>query len=244
MPRSGAAGCRASSSKALRGPLIARRRLLFETLEDRVTPATISWTGNGLNSNWANPANWNLGRAPRGRRPHLRHACRPGQPDHDRQPERPSGLQLDHHRRLGLHHQQFPRSALGPGAPSTPARTRTLTISIDMPSCRRGIAAADLHGEHRHQLVLSGHLAGNPNPSQAGSRPSPRPAPVPSEPDQRQQRLHRLHTLFGGRRHRRLSPQRAWPGHGCSRNAHCRHRHGQPQLPAPAPTSAARSTPA
>ena len=41
-----------------------QRRLLFENLEDRVTPATISWRGNGANSNWTNPSNWNRGRAP------------------------------------------------------------------------------------------------------------------------------------------------------------------------------------
>jgi fibronectin-binding autotransporter adhesin len=41
-----------------------RRRLLIEALEDRVTPATISWTGGGLNDFWTNGANWNLNRAP------------------------------------------------------------------------------------------------------------------------------------------------------------------------------------
>ncbi len=44
---------------------IARaRRLMLEPLEERVTPATITWIGAGTNSNWSNPANWDLGRAP------------------------------------------------------------------------------------------------------------------------------------------------------------------------------------
>ena len=41
-----------------------QQRLLIEALEDRVTPATINWTGNGANNFWTNPSNWNLARAP------------------------------------------------------------------------------------------------------------------------------------------------------------------------------------
>ena len=40
------------------------RSLAFETLEDRVTPATIIWTGNGTNNLWSTPNNWDLNRAP------------------------------------------------------------------------------------------------------------------------------------------------------------------------------------
>src|SRR6185503_20529660 len=47
-----------------RRPLSVQRRLWIETLEDRVTPATINWTGTGVTNVWSNPANWNLGRAP------------------------------------------------------------------------------------------------------------------------------------------------------------------------------------
>ena len=50
----------ASRRRTARG----KPRLCVEALEDRVTPATISWTGAGTNTNWANPVNWNLGRAP------------------------------------------------------------------------------------------------------------------------------------------------------------------------------------
>ena len=34
------------------------------TLEDRMVPAQIIWTGNGTNDFWSNPKNWNLNRAP------------------------------------------------------------------------------------------------------------------------------------------------------------------------------------
>ena len=42
----------------------ARRRLAFETLEDRVTPATFIWNGLGGNNNWSTGANWQGGDAP------------------------------------------------------------------------------------------------------------------------------------------------------------------------------------
>ncbi len=45
-------------------PALIQRRLAFEYLEDRVVPATISWTGAGGNSFWSTIGNWNLGRAP------------------------------------------------------------------------------------------------------------------------------------------------------------------------------------
>src|SRR4051812_17005623 len=38
-----------------------QRRLWFETLEDRVTPATLNWTGAGANNLWSNAANWTNG---------------------------------------------------------------------------------------------------------------------------------------------------------------------------------------
>jgi fibronectin-binding autotransporter adhesin len=43
---------------------LVQRRLSVELLEDRVTPATISWTGAGANSFWSNAENWSLSRAP------------------------------------------------------------------------------------------------------------------------------------------------------------------------------------
>ena len=45
-------------------PQSAQRRLLFETLEDRVTPTTFIWTGLGSNNNWSTGANWQGGVAP------------------------------------------------------------------------------------------------------------------------------------------------------------------------------------
>ena len=45
-------------------PDMWQRRLQVERLEDRVTPATIIWTGAGPNSLWSTPQNWDLGRAP------------------------------------------------------------------------------------------------------------------------------------------------------------------------------------
>jgi len=44
-------------------PLPAQRRLAFESLEDRVVPATIIWQGDS-GSLWSTPGNWNLNRAP------------------------------------------------------------------------------------------------------------------------------------------------------------------------------------
>src|SRR5262245_55671693 len=41
-----------------------KRSLAFETLEDRVQPATISWTGGGATNLWTNALNWDLNRAP------------------------------------------------------------------------------------------------------------------------------------------------------------------------------------
>lgn len=38
--------------------------LQLETLEDRLTPATISWTGAGANNLWHNADNWDLNRTP------------------------------------------------------------------------------------------------------------------------------------------------------------------------------------
>lgn len=43
-----------------------RRRLLLETLEDRLAPATHTWTGAADGINWSNPGNWQEGTAPAG----------------------------------------------------------------------------------------------------------------------------------------------------------------------------------
>src|ERR1043166_532403 len=41
----------------------ARRsvRPAIEMLEDRLAPATYTWTGNGANDLWSNAANWDIG---------------------------------------------------------------------------------------------------------------------------------------------------------------------------------------
>src|SRR5215470_85822 len=41
-----------------------RSRLWLESLEDRVTPSTVNWTGNGDGINWSDPHNWDVGRLP------------------------------------------------------------------------------------------------------------------------------------------------------------------------------------
>jgi hypothetical protein len=41
-----------------------RAQLRLETLEDRLAPAQVSWTGAGGNSDWTNPANWSTGNVP------------------------------------------------------------------------------------------------------------------------------------------------------------------------------------
>lgn len=38
----------------------------LESLEDRLAPATFTWTGAGTTANWSNPANWQQGMAPSG----------------------------------------------------------------------------------------------------------------------------------------------------------------------------------
>ena len=53
-----------SQRKSARQQPANRRRLAFEPLEDRVTPATFIWTGGGTNSNWSTGANWQGGVAP------------------------------------------------------------------------------------------------------------------------------------------------------------------------------------
>ncbi|MBN9517776.1 autotransporter-associated beta strand repeat-containing protein [bacterium] len=40
--------------------------LRFEQLEDRLAPATFTWTGAGANANWSTPGNWQGGVAPSG----------------------------------------------------------------------------------------------------------------------------------------------------------------------------------
>lgn len=41
-----------------------RRRLTLEALEDRLAPATNTWTGLGSDTNWSTVGNWSLGQAP------------------------------------------------------------------------------------------------------------------------------------------------------------------------------------
>src|SRR5262249_39694277 len=41
-------------------------RLHLETLEDRLAPATFTWSGAGGNGLWSNPANWVGNSAPKG----------------------------------------------------------------------------------------------------------------------------------------------------------------------------------
>ena len=112
--------------RRVRGLVARPAALAFESLEDRVAPATISWTGGGTNDNWANAANWNLGRAPVAGDDLIFGTLAPAA---ERTTvdnlERPAGLQLDHHRGLGLRHQRLPRPRLCSrlAAPSTPART-------------------------------------------------------------------------------------------------------------------------
>lgn len=51
---------------SFRRPHRTRRRLRlgFESLEDRLTPATHTWTGLGADANWTTPANWIANQAP------------------------------------------------------------------------------------------------------------------------------------------------------------------------------------
>ena len=63
-----ASKCSASRSRRVSSPinrrdLAVRRRLIFETLEDK-RMLSFTWSGAGSNNNWSNAANWVGGVAP------------------------------------------------------------------------------------------------------------------------------------------------------------------------------------
>jgi autotransporter-associated beta strand protein len=151
--------------------LVAARRLAIETLEDRLAPATISWTGGGTNDNWANPDNWNLDRAPVGGDDLIFGTLAPA--NERTTVDNLNGLPVFNSITIAASGYVIngspgaPLLALG-GSLNAGSNLGTLTITIDMRLVPpTGSPQQTFTVNTGTTLVLSGHLSGNTNPFQA-----------------------------------------------------------------------------
>ena len=151
--------------------LVAARRLAIESLEDRLAPATISWTGGGTNDNWANPANWNLSRAPVGGDDLIFGTLAPA--NERTTVDNLNGLPVFNTITIAASGYVIngspgaPLLALG-GSLNAGSNLGTLSITIDMRLVPpTGSPQQTFTVNTGTNLVLSGHLSGNTNPSQA-----------------------------------------------------------------------------